>query len=81
MIKLEKKGKILSADSRPYDFNGRSGTSHKVRALLEDGEIYVLNATPEQVKELQSEIGKEGMISFGISSPKERLSIKLLSEV
>jgi len=77
-MKIEQQATILSADSKPYDFNGRQGVSHKVRANIL-GEIYSLRASQELVSSFQKQIGKEGLITLKFSSPKENLRVEVLS--
>jgi len=76
-MKVETEGKILSADSKPYDFDGRKGVSHRVRVLIE-GDIYSLKATPELVKDLAEKVDEEGRLTVKFSSRKETLSAELI---
>lgn len=80
MIKVTVDAKLLSAESKPYDFNGNSGTSHKVRLSVE-GEIYVCKSTAEQVSSLQSKVGVDGEAVILFDSRKETLTAKLESFV
>lgn len=81
-IQFKGRGKILTADSRSYDFvdkegQRRNGTSHVVRVNVE-GEIYPIKTTEEQVKALQPAVGKEVDVVIEAVSPKERTSLKLV---
>lgn len=77
MITLEKKVHLLTAEGKPYSFDGRSGTSFKARVLMQ-GDVYALKCTEEQIKELQVHVGKQVEISVGLSSPKESLKVEFL---
>jgi len=70
--------KLLTAVSRPYDFNGKPGVSHKVRFLIND-EIFVAKSSAEQVLRIASLAGQSGEAVFKISSPKEALALTLVS--
>lgn len=79
MIIAKVKATILGAVSKPYDFNGNTGTSHKVR-LLVDGDVFEIKSTPEQVKDLAHRVEKgatDGAATLRFTSPKERLSLAL----
>lgn len=79
MLKIENQvAKILSAESRPYSFDGMEGVAHKVRVLCGD-EIMPLRATPELVNEANSLIGKEVKLQLGLSFPKENVRLSLVS--
>lgn len=77
MIRVDVRAKILTAESKPYDFAGNQGTSHKVRVSI-DGEIYICNSSAEQVVSLQPHVLAEGSAVIGIESRKERLSLTLV---
>jgi len=62
---------VLSAESKPYDFQGNTGVSHKIR-LSVGGEIIVCKSTDEQVKELQKFIGEQVLVVIKIESRKEK---------
>jgi len=81
-IKINVRGKLLTADSKGYDFTDqggqrRSGTSHVVRINIE-GEIFPFKTTEQQVKALQPAVGKEVEVSIEAISPKEKTSLKLV---
>jgi len=77
-IKIEEKAILLTAESKPYDFNGNSGTSHKVRISI-NGEIYSCNSNASQVTDLAPLSGKEGTVVLEILSRKEALSLRVVS--
>jgi len=81
MMKIETVAVLLTAESKPYDFNGNSGVSHKVR-LNVDGEIYVCKSNEAQVQSLSSLAkGTGGKAVFVVESRKENLSLSLESFV
>lgn len=79
MIEIKTKGKLLTAKSKPYDFNGNSGTSYKVRVLTDSGEIFECNSSASQVSLLESHQGKTGDVVFALSAPKERTTLEVIS--
>lgn len=78
MITITKKALILTADSKAYSFDGRSGTSYKIRVLI-DGFTYPLKATQEQVDLAQKYLQKSVDLTFQISAPKENVRMDFLS--
>lgn len=76
MIQVNGEAKVLTAESKPYSFNGNSGTSHKVR-LLVDGEIYVVTSSEAQVESLKPYVDKDIKVRLAFQSRKERLSLTL----
>lgn len=72
--------KILSAISRPYDFDGKTGVSHKVR-LNVDGEIFVAQTDESGVQKYSQMVGKDGEATLEFISPRERLSLRLVEFV
>lgn len=79
-MKITEHGKILTAISKPYDFEGRSGVSHRIRVLV-DGEIFACKSSEEQVKLLKEAEGAEGEVTLLVTSPKEAVSVSLESFV
>jgi len=77
-MQIETKGKILSAESKPYEFAGNKGVSHKIR-LSVDGEIYVCKSSEQQVSSLKDHVGEEGDLVIKVNSRKENLSLELVS--
>jgi len=77
-MEIETQAKLLSAESKPYNIEGNTGTSHKLR-LNVNGEIYVCKSTDEQVKSLQKEVGSEGRAVIKVNSRKENMSLELVS--
>jgi len=67
-IEKEEKGQVLSAVSKPYDFNGNSGTSHKIRVFA-GGEIFNCNSTESQVALYKEHVGKSGVVSLLFCMP------------
>jgi len=80
MILLKYKVQVLTADPKPYSFDGRSGTSFKARVLME-GDVYALKCTEEQLKEIKAFEGKSVEINVKLSSPKEVLKVEFDSFV
>lgn len=78
MFILEKEIKILTATSAPYNVNGNSGTSHKVRFLL-DNSIFTANSNQEQVKYLKNLENETVTAQLKFSSPKENLKLEIES--
>jgi len=69
---------LLTAESKPYDFNGNAGTSHKIRLNI-GGEIYVCKSSAEQISALQKFEGRTGDATVKVNSRKENLSLELVS--
>jgi len=77
-IEKTEKGQVLSAVSKPYDFNGNSGTSHKIRVFA-GGEIFNCNSTESQVALYKEHVNKSGDVTLKFSSPKESLVVEVLN--
>jgi len=77
-MEIETVATLLSAESKPYDFNGNSGVSHKIRLSIK-GEIYVCKSTESQVATLRSAVGSEGDAVIRVNSRKENMSLELVS--
>lgn len=78
-IKYNGKGIILSAESKDYEFDGKSGKYHRVRVSV-DGEIYPCKSSEAQVKEVQSFIGEgEVLVEIEVVSRRENVSLELKS--
>jgi len=77
-MKNEEQAIVLTADSKPYNFNGKDGISHKIRLNIL-GEIYSISSTEEQVKEFIPLVGKEVTVTLHFISPKENLRMKIIS--
>jgi len=75
--KSEIECRILSAESKPYDFEGNAGVSHKIRISVA-GEIIVCNSTEEQVRDYKEFVGKEGTAVIELVTRKETVKFKLL---
>lgn len=78
MITVSENAKMLSAISKPYEMEGRAGTSHKVRLFM-GGDIYSCNATPEQIERVKGSVGMDGTAVVEFSSPKENLRASFVS--
>jgi len=76
-MKIEEKATLVTADSKPYEFEGRKGVSHKARFNIR-GEIYRVKATEEQIRALQSHIGEDGEVTLKITSVREQLACELV---
>jgi len=68
---------MLSAISKPYNFDGNVGVSHRIRLNI-NGEIYVCKSNAEQITEMKKNVGKKGQADILITSPKENLSMELV---
>jgi len=79
-MKLKFNGVLLTALSKPYDFDGKKGVSHKIRAMIE-GEIYSLKATEEQIIAMKQYEGEDGTFTLNLKSPKENLALDFESFV
>jgi len=77
-IEKEEKGQVLYAVSKPYDFNGNSGTSHKIRVFA-GGEIFNCNSSESQVALYKEHVGKSGVVNLRFASPKESLTVEILN--
>jgi len=75
-MQIETQAKLLSAESNPYEFDGKSGVSHRIR-LNVDGEIYVCKSTAKQVESLKDFIKQDGTATILVESRKEILTLKL----
>lgn len=77
-MQIETNAKLLSAESKPYNVDGNSGTSHKIRLNIE-GEIFVCKSDEAQVQAMKEHIGKEGNATIEVISRKENMALKLMS--
>jgi len=77
-MKIDVRAQVLSAESKPYNFGGNSGTSHKIRLNIE-GEIYVCKSSETQVKEISPRVGEtvDGVVQ--VVSRKENMYLELVS--
>ena len=48
-MKFEERAVLLSAESKPYDFNGNSGVSHTIRLNI-GGEIFPCKSNENQIQ-------------------------------
>jgi len=77
-MKFEEQAILLTAESKPYNMNGNSGVSHRVRVSVK-GEVFACKSTEEQVIALKPFEGQEGTAVLKLKSVKENLSIELVS--
>lgn len=77
-MQIETEAKVLTAESKPYDIDGNTGTSHRVRLNI-GGEIYVCKSNEQQVRDLQKDLGNDGQAVIKVNSRKENLSLELVS--
>jgi len=77
-MRITTEATLLTAESKPYDFNGNSGVSHKVR-LNVNGEIYVCKSDAAQVAQLSKMVGETGEAMIVVESRKENMSLRLES--
>jgi len=75
---INKKCLVIEVIEKPYDFQGRQGTTRAVRVLIET-DIFRLKATQETLALLEA--GKEANIEFAIRTVKEEPVFELLSVV
>lgn len=75
---LKTKARLLSAEEKPYDFDGRSGVSTKIRVLIESS-IFSLRATPQDVAQAKQYIDKDGNLEFSLESLKEETRLRFVS--
>jgi len=76
-MKFEEKATVLTAESKPYEFNGNSGVSHRVRLLI-GTEIFAIKSTEKQVLEAKNYVGKDVTVELLITSPRESVKVDLL---
>ncbi len=79
-MRLKETGKILTAQSKPYNINGNEGVSHKVRVLF-DTDIFPLKATPELVEQCSDLTGEEVELIIDLTSIRENIGVSLVSVV
>jgi len=77
-MKIETVGQLLTAESKPYNVDGNSGTSHKLRFNI-DGEIYVCKSTENQVQAMKPHEGESGIVTIRVLSRKENMSLECVS--
>jgi len=81
-IKYTGEARLLSAESKPYDFMKEDerlqGTSHRIRLNI-GGEIYAFKSTAEVVEKAKALVGEDVEVEVEVVSPKEVLGIKLVS--
>jgi len=75
-MQFEDQAVLLTAKSEPYDFNGNTGVSHKIRLMM-NGEIFEVRSSAEQVASLKQYEKQSGTAKFTLSSPKEKLKLSL----
>lgn len=76
-MQILKSAQVLSAESRPYDFDGNKGVSHTVRLLI-DGEIYPCKASESLVTEFKSYEGQDADVELDLQSRRERITLHLV---
>jgi len=77
MLEYKAKGQVLSAVSKPYDFEGKSGVSHRIRVMVQ-GEIFACRSSQQQVEDTKKFVGQEGEVILGFSSPKESVTVEFV---
>jgi len=75
-MEIKTNAKVLSAESKPYDFGGNKGVSHRIRLSI-DGEIYVCKSNESQVNSLKEYVGEDHAVVLKLLSRKEALSLEL----
>jgi len=76
-MEITSKATLLTAESKPYSFEGNEGVSNKIRFNI-GGEIFNCKATLEQVNKYKEYEGLEGVVSLKFTSRKENLSMTLV---
>lgn len=77
-MEIETNAILLTAISKPYSVAGNEGVSHRVRLMI-SGEIYPCKSNESQVKQLSAHQGKSGIAVIKVNSPKENVSLELVS--
>lgn len=77
-MEIKTQAVCLSAESKPYNFQGNSGTSHAIRFNV-NGEIFLCKSTESQVAEYKQYVGEEGEATFKLTSPKENIKLSVVS--
>jgi len=77
-VEKKEKGTLLTAQSKPYDVNGNTGTSHRVRVFVA-GEIYSCKSSAAQVEQMKPLEGKQGEATLRFTSLKEAVNVELVS--
>jgi len=70
--------RLLSAISKPYSFDGKSGTSHRLR-FLAGSDVFVAKSSPEQVESVQKLVGTDCKARVKFSSVQDRIDVTVLS--
>jgi len=70
------KAKMLTAESKPYSFEGNEGVSNKVRISVE-GEIFSCNSSKDQIAIFKQFEGSEGTAKLKFTSRKENLKLEI----
>jgi len=74
---VKTKARILSAESKPYTFDGREGTSHKIRVLVGD-RIFPCKATADLVLAAVKLEGKDAEVELEFTSVKELVGVSFV---
>jgi len=80
-MKITTEARLISAESKPWEIEGRSGVSHKVRVLV-DTDVFVLKATEQDVARCNEYIEEEntsGELTIDLVSSKEVTQTKFVS--
>lgn len=77
-MQIKTDARLLTAKSKPYNFGGNEGVSHRVR-LLVDNEIFACKATAESVAALARYEGQDGEAVLNLTSYKEALGVEVVS--
>jgi len=77
-MQIKENATILTAESKPWEIEGRSGVSHVIRALI-GTEIYPVKATEEAVATAQALIGKKTPMTVNLSSRKENIKLEFVN--
>jgi len=77
-MQFEENAILLSADSKPYDFDGRKGVSHQARFSI-NGEIFRAKANENLINQISPLIGKSGLLRAQFTSRLEKLAMELIS--
>jgi len=78
---IEKKIKVIEKSTRAYQFEGKAGTSRKVRAIIED-DIFPFSFNEDQLNVFNSLPEKgEVNVKIHINSPKEQIKMSIVEIV
>jgi len=77
-MQIPTKGKVIEKIKKDWSMNGRSGTTHRARILV-DTEIFNIKFNDEQL-DIYNRLPEKGDVELTLSltSPKEELLLRIL---